>query len=147
MLASVSNFAAYGDDTTALTFYDTHLKPIPTLTAGEKITLRGDKIAHIDMVFDTKSMREAFGGGKLPPTPNSNPTAAHPESAAAQPSRGWRPLSTPPHLDRIRVALPNWRSISDRRPHIPALSDILQPDNATVRLEVFLPVRVVGDDF
>jgi hypothetical protein len=30
MLTGVSTFAGYGDDATALTFYNTHLQPIPT---------------------------------------------------------------------------------------------------------------------
>jgi hypothetical protein len=48
MLTGVSAFAAYGNDTTAPTFCNTHLQPIPTLTAGEKITMCGDKSARID---------------------------------------------------------------------------------------------------
>ena len=64
LLTSVSNFSAYGDDSTALTFYNTHLQPIPALTAGEKITLRRQDRPHRHGLR-YQPMREAFGG-KLP---------------------------------------------------------------------------------
>jgi ketosteroid isomerase-like protein len=62
MLTGVSEFTAFGDDTTAVVWYATHLQPVPTLVAGERIALRDGKIARIDITFDTMPLRQAFGG-------------------------------------------------------------------------------------
>jgi ketosteroid isomerase-like protein len=62
MLTGVSEFTVFGDDTTALVWYDTHLQPVPTLTAGERITLRDGKIARIEITFDQMPLAQAFGG-------------------------------------------------------------------------------------
>jgi ketosteroid isomerase-like protein len=65
MVTSITEFAVFGDDETALVWYDTHLQMVPTLTAGERITLRDDKIAHIEITFDQMPLAQAFGG-KVP---------------------------------------------------------------------------------
>jgi len=62
MLTGVTEFTIFGDDTTALIWYTTHLQPVPSLTAGERITLREDKIARIEIVFDQMPLAQAFGG-------------------------------------------------------------------------------------
>lgn len=62
MLTGVTEFTIFGDDTTALVWYDTHLQPVPSLVAGERITLREDKIARIEIVFDQMPLVQAFGG-------------------------------------------------------------------------------------
>jgi hypothetical protein len=65
MLTGVSNFSTFGDDTTALLWYDTHLTVVPTLTAAERVTLTADKISRIEITFDQMPMAQAFGG-KVP---------------------------------------------------------------------------------
>src|SRR5215472_10609780 len=62
MLTGVTEFTIFGDDTTALIWYDTHLQPVPSLTAGERITLSAGKIARIEIVFDQMPLAQAFGG-------------------------------------------------------------------------------------
>ena len=62
MLTGVTEFTIFGDDTTALIWYTTHLQPVPSLTAGERITLQQDKIARIEIVFDQMPLAQAFGG-------------------------------------------------------------------------------------
>jgi SnoaL-like domain len=62
MLTGVSEFTIFGDDTTAVAWYATHLQPVPTLVAGERITLDGDKIARIEITFDQMPLAQAFGG-------------------------------------------------------------------------------------
>jgi len=62
MLTGASELTAYGDDTTAVLWYDTHLKLVPTLTAAERITLSGDKIGRIEITFDQMPLAQAFGG-------------------------------------------------------------------------------------
>jgi ketosteroid isomerase-like protein len=42
MLTGVSEFTVFGDETTALAWYDTHLAVVPTLTAAERIKLSGE---------------------------------------------------------------------------------------------------------
>jgi SnoaL-like domain len=62
MLTGVTEFTIFGDDTTALIWYTTHLQPVPSLTAGERISLSEDKIARIEIVFDQMPLAQAFGG-------------------------------------------------------------------------------------
>ncbi len=62
MLTGVTEFTIFGDDTTALIWYTTQLQPVPSLTAGERITLNQDKIARIEIVFDQMPLAHAFGG-------------------------------------------------------------------------------------
>lgn len=62
MLTGVTEFTIFGDDTTALIWYDTHLQPVPSLVAGERITLSAGKIARIEIVFDQMPLARAFGG-------------------------------------------------------------------------------------
>jgi hypothetical protein len=62
MLTGVSEFTIFGDDSTALIWYTTHLQPVPSLTAGERISLHQDKIARIKIVFDQMPLAQAFGG-------------------------------------------------------------------------------------
>jgi hypothetical protein len=62
MVTGVAELTAYGDDTTALVWYDTLLTPIPKLTAGERVTLRDDKVARIEIAFDQMPLAQAFGG-------------------------------------------------------------------------------------
>lgn len=62
MLTGVTEFTVFGDDTTALMWYTTHLQPVPSLTAGERIFLREGKIARIEIVFDQMPLALAFGG-------------------------------------------------------------------------------------
>ena len=62
MLTGVTEFTIFGDDTTALLWYDTHLQPVPSLVAGERITLNQGKIARIEIVFDQMPLAQAFGG-------------------------------------------------------------------------------------
>ncbi|GAB0107309.1 hypothetical protein JMUB6875_63030 [Nocardia sp. JMUB6875] len=52
MLTGVSGLTVYGDDTTALSWFDTHLHPVPTLTGAERITLTDGKISRLEVVFD-----------------------------------------------------------------------------------------------
>ncbi|MDL5159820.1 nuclear transport factor 2 family protein [Actinomycetospora termitidis] len=59
MLTGVSGFTAYGDDSTAVLWYETHLTPVPTLPAGERITVDGDRITRIDITFDRLPMTQA----------------------------------------------------------------------------------------
>jgi hypothetical protein len=65
MLTGVSGLSTFGDDTTALLWYDTDLTVVPTLTAAERVTLTGDKISRIEITFDQMPMAQAFGG-KVP---------------------------------------------------------------------------------
>jgi hypothetical protein len=65
MLTGVSDLGTFGDDTTALLWYDTHLTVVPTLTAAERVTLTGDKISRIEITFDQMPFAQAFGG-KVP---------------------------------------------------------------------------------
>jgi hypothetical protein len=65
MLTGASELTTFGDDTTALLWYHTYLTVVPTLTAAERITLSGDKIACIEITFDQMPMARAFGG-KVP---------------------------------------------------------------------------------
>jgi SnoaL-like protein len=60
MLTGVTEFTIFGDDTTALIWYTTHLQPVPSLTAGERISLGEDKIARIEIVFDQMPLAQAF---------------------------------------------------------------------------------------
>jgi len=62
MLTGVTEFTIFGDETTALIWYDTHLQPVPSLVAGERITLSAGKIARIEIVFDQMPLAQAFGG-------------------------------------------------------------------------------------
>ncbi|HKS98108.1 MAG TPA: nuclear transport factor 2 family protein [Rugosimonospora sp.] len=62
MLTGVDEFTVFGNDGTALVWYATHLQPVPTLVAGERITLRGGKISRIDVAFDQMPLAAAFGG-------------------------------------------------------------------------------------
>jgi len=62
MLTGVSEFTIFGDDATALIWYTTHLQPVPSLTAGERISLHEDKIARIEIVFDQMPLAHASGG-------------------------------------------------------------------------------------
>jgi hypothetical protein len=62
MLTGVSDFTIYGDDTTAVAWYATHLQLVPTLTAGERITLNGNKINRIEITFDQMPLAQAFAG-------------------------------------------------------------------------------------
>jgi hypothetical protein len=62
MLTGVTEFTIFGDDITALIWYDTHLQPVPSLVASERITLSEDKIARIEIVFDQMPLAQAFGG-------------------------------------------------------------------------------------
>jgi hypothetical protein len=52
MLTGVSNFTIYGHDTTAVAWYATHVQLVPTLVAGERITLNSNKIKRIEVAFD-----------------------------------------------------------------------------------------------
>lgn len=70
MLTGASELSAFGDDKTALLWYDTHLTVVPTLTAAERITLTGDKISRIEITFDQMPMAQAFSG-KVPAHGNS----------------------------------------------------------------------------
>jgi ketosteroid isomerase-like protein len=62
MLTGVDEFSVFGNDTTALLWYATHLQVVPTLVAGERITVRDGKIARIEIAFDTMPLTQAFGG-------------------------------------------------------------------------------------
>src|SRR6266487_4236168 len=62
MLTGVTEFTIFGDDTTALIWYTTHLQPVPSLTAGERISITEGKIARIEIVFDQMPLAQAFGG-------------------------------------------------------------------------------------
>jgi hypothetical protein len=62
MLTGVSDFTIYGDDTTAVAWYATHLQLVPTLTAGERITFSRNKIKRIEITFDQMPRAQAFGG-------------------------------------------------------------------------------------
>jgi ketosteroid isomerase-like protein len=42
MLTGASELTTFGNETTALLWYDTHLTVVPTLTAAERITLSPD---------------------------------------------------------------------------------------------------------
>lgn len=52
MLTNVSDLTIFGDDTTAVLYYTSHLAPVPNLTTGERITLREGKIARLELTFD-----------------------------------------------------------------------------------------------
>ena len=62
MVTGVDEFTVFGDETTALAWYDTHLKVVPTLTAAERIKVTGDKISLIEITFDQMPLAQAFGG-------------------------------------------------------------------------------------
>jgi len=62
MVTGVAELAAYGDDTTALVWYDALLTPIPKLTAAERVTLRDGTVARIEIAFDQMPLAQAFGG-------------------------------------------------------------------------------------
>lgn len=62
MLTGTSDFTIFGDDTTAVSWYATHLKMVPTLVAGERITVTDSKIRRIDIAFDQMPLAQAFGG-------------------------------------------------------------------------------------
>ncbi|MCQ4125246.1 nuclear transport factor 2 family protein [Rhodococcus erythropolis] len=61
MLTGTSNVTAFGDDTTAVMIYETHLKPVPTLVVAERLTIKDDKITSIEMTFDQTPLTKAFG--------------------------------------------------------------------------------------
>lgn len=62
MLDGADDLSVFGDDNTAVLWYSTHLKPVPTLVAGERIQFTDDKITRIDITFDTAPLAQAFGG-------------------------------------------------------------------------------------
>lgn len=62
MLTGVTEFTIFGDDTKALVWYDTHLQPVPSLVAGERIFIKEGKINCIEIVFDQMPLAQAFGG-------------------------------------------------------------------------------------
>ncbi|NWL26747.1 nuclear transport factor 2 family protein [Paenarthrobacter ureafaciens] len=62
MLTGVSDFTVFGDETTAVAWYNTHLQPVPSLVAGERVTVTDGKISRIDITFDQMPLAQAFGG-------------------------------------------------------------------------------------
>lgn len=62
LITSVDDFTIHGDDGTATVWYDTHLTPVPSLPAGELLTIRDGKIAQIKITFDQTPLAQAFGG-------------------------------------------------------------------------------------
>ena len=54
-------------------WYTTHLQPVPSLTASERISLNQDKIARIEIVFDQMPLAQAFGGK----APAHDPASRH----------------------------------------------------------------------
>ena len=62
LVTHVDDFVIHGDDQTATVWYNTHLQMVDSLVAGELLTLRGDKIARINITFDQMPLAQAFGG-------------------------------------------------------------------------------------